>query len=192
MPARDDSCMTTTQQLEISVLSAPLAAIDRRSLSQAWYSALHLARDGSSSKRGAPRTVAAPPRFPVATAAAASPLPRAAAPAPANAKAPSASAARGGSAVERRTPRLPLARRIERALFERASAHARTTFAIGEGTGRVVVVLHANGTRVRLIALCSPSLRRTVARALDQARFALAAHGIVLDGGILEEAAPCS
>ena len=33
-----------TQQLEVSILAAPLAAIDRRALSQAWYSALHLAR----------------------------------------------------------------------------------------------------------------------------------------------------
>ncbi len=29
-----------TQQLEVSILAAPLAAIDRRVLSQAWYAAL--------------------------------------------------------------------------------------------------------------------------------------------------------
>ena len=37
-----------TQQLEVSILAAPLAAIDRRALSQAWYSALHLARSDRS------------------------------------------------------------------------------------------------------------------------------------------------
>ena len=47
-------------------------------------------------------------------------------------------------------------------------------------------MLHASGTRVRLIALCSPALRRTVARALGQARFALAARGIALNGDVVE------
>ncbi len=32
-----------TQQLHVSILAAPLAAIDPRALSQAWYSALRLA-----------------------------------------------------------------------------------------------------------------------------------------------------
>jgi hypothetical protein len=187
---RDDAHMTTTQQLDISVLSAPLAAIDRRSLSQAWYSALHLARDGSVPTRQASRIpIARGRRAPAAAAGRrssgvdASFL--------ANTKTPQTWAPRTG-AVERRSARLPLARRIERALFERTSAHGRTTFAIGEGSGRVVVVLHASGERVRLVALCSPALRRTVARALDQARFALAARGIVLDGGLLEGASTCS
>ena len=100
--------------------------------------------------------------------------------------------ARAGGGLERREPRLPLTRRIERRLFERTSSTARTAFAVGEGTGRVVVVLHATGGRVRLVALCSPALRRTVARALDQARFALAARGIALDTGVREGAATCS
>ncbi|HTA37800.1 MAG TPA: hypothetical protein VK760_01930 [Candidatus Acidoferrales bacterium] len=183
--------MTTTQQLDISVLSAPLAAIDRRSLSQAWYSALHLARDGSSPKPAAPRSATVQGSAPRGVALAARP-PRTGELVPVNAKTAHATLARGGGAVERRTPRSPLAGRIERALFERPSAHARSAFAIGEGTGRVVVVLHATGTRVRLIALCSPSLRRTVSRALDQARFALAARGIAMDGGVLEGAPACS
>ncbi len=101
-------------------------------------------------------------------------------------------AARAGGGLERREPRLPLTRRIERRLFERTFSSARTAFAVGEGTGRVVVVLHATGGRVRLVALCSPALRRTVARALDQARFALAARGIALDAGVREGAATCS
>ena len=40
-----------TQQLEVSILAAPLAAIDRRVLSQAWYSALRLARDDAEAAR---------------------------------------------------------------------------------------------------------------------------------------------
>src|ERR1700678_3424391 len=34
-----------TDRLRVSVVAAPLAAIDPRALSQAWYSALHLARE---------------------------------------------------------------------------------------------------------------------------------------------------
>ena len=50
-----------TQQLEVSILAAPLAAIDRRALSQAWYSALHLARPDRAvfpSREGSPCAVA--------------------------------------------------------------------------------------------------------------------------------------
>jgi hypothetical protein len=184
--------MTTNQQLEISVLAAPLAAIDRRSLSQAWYSALHFARDGSAPRRTVPNRSAArratqPPNVPAGRAQ------RPPATAPASAAMPHRETPlRPGAAVERRTPRLPLTRRIERALFERGAPSAHTSFAVGEGTGRVVVLLHASGERVRLVALCSPALKASVARALDQARFALAARGIVLDGGILEGEAACS
>jgi hypothetical protein len=52
-----------TQQLEVSILAAPLAAIDRRALSQAWYSALHLARPDRSPvppRECGPCTLAAP------------------------------------------------------------------------------------------------------------------------------------
>ena len=54
-----------TQQLEVSILAAPLAAIDRRALSQAWYSALHLAGPDQQGRpflrpHGAKRTLAAP------------------------------------------------------------------------------------------------------------------------------------
>jgi hypothetical protein len=183
--------MTTTAQIGISVLSAPLAAIDRRSLSQAWYSALHLARDASLPK-GAParRADARPAPASVRASGVASSV-RAGA-APASSKASHRAPARAGAVLERRAPRLQLARRIERTLFERASSAARTTFAVGEGAGRVVVALHVGGGRVRLVALCSPALRRTVTRALDQARFALAARGIAMDTGILEGAPACS
>src|SRR6202034_3463065 len=51
-----------TQQLEVSILAAPLAAIDRRALSQAWYSALHLA---TPDRRAVPLRESSP--CPVAT-----------------------------------------------------------------------------------------------------------------------------
>ena len=174
--------MTATQrQLGISVLAAPLAAIDRRSLSQAWYSALHLAH---SSPLPAGSALPAPEK-----PAASSPLqlrrdaaPRRAVPlAPVRPGAPRRPPAVAGAACERRAPRSPLARGIERAMLDRSAASGRSAFAIKTGETRVVVVLHARGNRVRLVALCAPASRRAVARALEQARFALAARGIALD-----------
>jgi hypothetical protein len=191
MRKRDDSSMTTTAQIGISVLSAPLAAIDRRSLSQAWYSALHLARDPAPPKTAATGRTAARPIPASVRSPGDAPSVRASA-APASSKALHSASARAGAALERRVARLPLTRRIERALFERTCSAARTTFAVGAGTGRVVVALHASGGTVRIVALCSPALRHTVARALDQARFALAARDIELETGILEGTTLCS
>jgi hypothetical protein len=77
---------------------------------------------------------------------------------------------------DRRTPRSRLARRIESVLFSPHSQVRRATFTIGRG--RVHVVLQSKGDRIALVAFCSPALRGIVARALAQARFALAARGI--------------
>ncbi|HEY1429269.1 MAG TPA: hypothetical protein VGF18_06830, partial [Candidatus Tumulicola sp.] len=44
-----------TEQLRVSIVAAPLAAIDPRALSQAWYSALHLARESRAPLAGAKR-----------------------------------------------------------------------------------------------------------------------------------------
>jgi hypothetical protein len=77
---------------------------------------------------------------------------------------------------DRRSPRSPLAGRIENALFSPRSQAKRASFTIGRG--RVHVVLQSKGDRVTLVALCSPALRGIVARALAQARFALAARGV--------------
>jgi hypothetical protein len=183
--------MTTTAQIGISVLSAPLAAIDRRSLSQAWYSALHLARDAAPPERVV-RLRAQTQATPAFTRSVLPGSSRRSGASPASAKEARRAPARPGAALERRAPRLPLARRIERALFERTISAACTAFGVGEGAGRVVIALHVAGDRVRLIALCSATMRPTVARALDQARFALAARGIALDTRLLEGAATCS
>jgi len=173
--------MTTTQQLGISVLSAPLAAIDRRGLSQAWYSALHLARDSSPICRTAARiTQSSHNSQPAASLHPASPR-RAAAGTAVRPGAAGRSPSRAGVLIERRSPRSPLARRIERALLDRIVAAPRTSFTIGAAGSRVVVVMHGTGDRIRLIALCPQRSRGAVARALEHVRFALAARGIVLD-----------
>jgi hypothetical protein len=174
------------QQLEVSILAAPLAAIDRRALSQAWYSALHLARpDGNlvSSREGGPRMVAMPsdatPKRDTQSAS-----PRAAGTRAAHFKRSKASKI----TVQPNQPRIladrdavPLSLRIERRFAYSASQIKRATFSMGRGEARVHVILQTNGNVATLVALCRPQMRAVVARALAHARFALAARGFVLD-----------
>jgi hypothetical protein len=172
-----------TQQLEFSILSAPLAAIDRRTLSQAWYSALHLARTNAPP---APcgRAIASPAHQRSTRNAAA---PRVLGkPAPPG-KAVHASAERRRCAktavhdgTERRAPRCRLSREIEKFFLNPRPHGSRATFTVDRNGGRVHVVLQAAGERLCLIAVCAPALRERVARALSQARYSLAARGIAV------------
>ncbi len=165
----------------VAVVATHLAAADRRALSQAWYSALHLA------ERAAPRR----PRFAPATRAPglAPPLRSTASPAPAPAAAArivraACSAAPGSrgkpepGGAERRAPASELARRIETAVARRRPNAAGAGFVLRAGGGRVHVVVRCIGARTRIVAVCAPSLRERVERALAQARFALAGRGV--------------
>jgi hypothetical protein len=170
------------QTLGVAVVAAQLAATDRRALSQAWYSALHLAdrapsmatpsgalsarrsRDGSPPAPSSPRT-AVPHASPGAR-----PALRAAAP-----RAPVA------EPLERRYPRTDLARRIARGLARRAPRSGGASFAIRTAAGRIHLVVRADGSRTRVVAVCTAALRERVERALAQARFALAARGVQME-----------
>jgi hypothetical protein len=184
--------MTTTMQpLATSIITAPLAAIDRRALSQAWYSALHVQARASKPESAA---------RPVSPSGSGRRTDRIAgtdshgAP-PANGASSSALPARreavppaGGP--ERRAPRSPLARRIESAFLDPRGCLHRATFSVGDSAGsRVHVTLQSAGGRVRLVALCHPSARARVARALAQARYALGARGVVLEHARIGESA---
>ncbi len=174
-----------TQQLEVSIIAAPLAAIDRRALSQAWYSALGLAQ----AKRSIPPTIGQPARIQVsspierASSDRRSPLqtrnvePRPSSRAPM--KTPGVStpqpAVRG---ADRRV--VPLSQRIERR-FALPAQTRRATFSMGRGAARVFVILQTNGNVATLVALCRPEMRTVVARALAGARFALTTQGLVID-----------
>lgn len=170
-----------TQQLEVSILAAPLAAIDRRVLSQAWYSALGLvpqdqricavrcpvpARSGAcgqarpqDASETARRTGVGSPRVHVARA-----------------ERSVVSNDEAKASVLRRRPLL--AARIERAFAGPPSHPKRATFSMGRGSARVHVILQTSGGHATLLAICRPELRAVVGRALAQARFALAARGI--------------
>jgi hypothetical protein len=169
-----------TRQLQVSILAAPLAAIDRRALSQAWYSALRLARDG----RPAPLTRVSEPhgaqarkRGRIQATPGGVRNEAHAPPGVVGLKSrPMAGYDAAWRIVDRRAERSPLAGQIESVLFDPRSQVKRASFTIG--SGRVHVLLQSKGDRVALVALCPPALRGIVARALAQARFALAARGI--------------
>lgn len=175
-----------TAQLELSILAAPVAAIDPRSLSQAWYSALRFgtqAPPDSVVRSHGDRTQTLTNRSTPAADAQAlrsrqCDRPRAAVERRGRAVAGGDSS---NNALRYRAARALLAERIERA-FAGSNAHPkRATFSMGRGTARVVVILQTNGKRTMLLALCRPELRGVVGRALAEARCALAARGFGIE-----------
>lgn len=173
-----------TQQLEVSILAAPLAAIDPRSLSQAWYSALRLsapAQPNVDVRTHSVRPVAArrgEPHYGSHVPPGSKPSPTA----PYLARSASVTIRCDGATMplRRPAPAIPLAVRIERAFAGERDRPKRATFSLGRGNARVHVILQTNGEHTTLLALCRPEVRGTVSRALMQARGALAARGIFL------------
>jgi hypothetical protein len=175
-----------TQRLEVSILAAPLAAIDRRALSQAWYSALHLARQD---RRLVPARECRPPI--VATRSEPERQdeldlcrPRAAEPRAQHFVQTKSSQVRiqpGATRISANRGSLPLSQRIERRFAHSTSQVKRATFSMGRGAARVHVILQTNGNVATLVALCRPQMRGVVARALVQARVALSTRGVLLD-----------
>jgi hypothetical protein len=164
----------------VAVVATQLADTDRRALSQAWYSALHLA---DHSPAAAPRA-----RMPSGGSPAGSRCARDADGILQRRSPDGAALARrragdartpGGSptGAERRNPKTELARRIERGLTRRPP-RAAASFAVRGGDGRVHLVVRDDGALTRVVAVCAPPLRERVERALAQARFALAGRGV--------------
>lgn len=169
-----------TQQLGFSILTAPLAAIDRRSLSQAWYSALHPTDGRSAARPMLPRSVVP---LPTAAHVRAQPAAHAASWRGARER-PGVVKRRSEPAPiaisDRRNPRSLLAQRIARALVAQAKCFRRSGMTLRTPRGRVHVTLQSSDRRTRVIAVCSPALRDAVKRALDEARYALAMRGIAV------------
>lgn len=175
--------MTIAEHLEFSIVTAPLAQVDRRSLSQAWYSALYGAGGSAAepSQTVRPRSIPsnapnrltqhqrAPGRAPVRVSE------------PRVARDPAAQTAAHGPSAERRSARSPLARRIERRFLHPAAKPSAASFSLEGASGRVQVLLKGDGPNVQLVAICAPAARAQVCAALAQARYALAARGLSLD-----------
>lgn len=178
--------MTITEHLEFSVVSAPLAQIDRRALSQAWYSALY-----SQSVAPAKAPALRARNLASAPAASTSPKPRTAT----RTQAPERAIDRlvtcsqphvGIIGGERRAEGSSLARRIERRFLRPGSPPKQATFQLDGDRGRVQILLQQSGEQMRLVAICADAARSRVTEALSQARYALAARGIALHGEIRE------
>lgn len=182
--------MTITQDLEFSVLAAPLAAVDRRGLSEAWYSALYAQAKPVPVMSCAKNSVtAAQARNGAHLQLPSNGIPtEKPAPSAATAASRSASATPAGC-VERRAPRSPLARRIERAFLHPKSPVRSAAFALEGETGRVQIILRARGSNLKLVAICPRKASTQVAAALEQARYALARRGIALNAEMRDSAA---
>ena len=165
----------------VAVVATQLADTDRRALSQAWYSALHVAERMPSVRPLAPAPAPMHRRggggarrtFDAAQHGCAGAAQRTAA-------AREAAARRPGEAgiLERRAPKPDLARCLERKLVRRFERRATASFAVAGAGGRVQVVVRNDGGRTRIIAVCALPLRERVERALAHARFALAGRGV--------------
>ena len=164
----------------VAVLATQLAATDRRALSQAWYSALHLAHDApgiTAAKRPATSRASTAAMHP-GDARETSRATRATTIAPTG----TAHAVRAGSPLEERRCTLSdAARRVERALARIARMpQPRSTHTVAVGGGRVTLLVRVDPGATRVVALCGEPLRATVERALAHARFTLAARGVAV------------
>ena len=158
----------------LAVVSAAIPNADRRALSQAWYSALHLA---------SPSPAALPSRrSEVATAHVRSSSPHAKVRTrDVNVRGVSTSAERRSqfpaSSAERRSVPVPLARNLVRTIAQHFPDRISAGIVLRTEDGRVHIIVRKDGPRLRLIALCTPAMLDTVEKALAEARYALAARG---------------
>lgn len=167
----------------MSIIAAPLAAIDRRALSQAWYSALHLAHENS-------KRAQTPPKPPLVSTVVTTRRASRETSTTRHFVTPSCSMParraervllgdnRASTEPRPGRERPPLARAIGNAFFNPGSTVKRATFSLSDENGRVHVVLQTKGSRGTLVALCPPQMHDVVARELSRARLVLRARGL--------------
>ncbi len=169
---------TITQPLEVSVLAAPIAAIDRRALSQAWYSAL------GYGARNAPRPSPAA-RVPRATAKSAgrraesssgatTPSKNVSQPMPQRTRAQQPPPSSDPERARKRTSHLE---RLA-ASTVRSQRVKRATMRLGDGQDRVHVVMEHRGAKLHLVAVCRRDVHERVVRALADVCSNLARRGV--------------
>jgi hypothetical protein len=175
----------TTATRSVAVVATRLPDMDRRALSVAWFSALHLAQPcGGGAAPPHAATCVAPPRSGAPkTTAPAGTAPAATAYRASAGGVPTTARGQAPELLERRSAGSDLARRIERAIVRHVprATQRSATIAIDAGDGRVQLLVRTDRTATRIVALCSPLLRERVDRALAHARFVLAAGGTRLE-----------
>jgi len=180
----------------LSVLKTRLPYVDRRALSEAWFSALHLAdveREAAApALRGAASGVAAP-------SAAGRTNPK-------NLRAnfgyPPAGAMRryvaavrsGGSPVgpESGALRRPVRAALAPAVARRSDPEHRTSLTVGVGGSRVQLMLRREGAVLHVVALCRPEVAAAVSRALARADAHLRLAGESVRASVRTYAAPAA
>lgn len=158
----------------VAVIRARLPYVDRRALSEAWFSALHLTKDttppASRRRAAAPRSLAGapPPGGAVARPAAVSAQTLRAPKEPRDAAAPTERASARRESL-RRDVVVPM-RSIR-------YAPVRASFQLALDGGRVQILVRRQGTVLHVIALCSERHVELVRRALICADLHLRARG---------------
>jgi hypothetical protein len=160
---------------DITAIRARLPYLDRRALSQAWYSALHMASDGSSA--GVKHA------FAICQLASDGRLPAAAD----SSRESRARLPLSGSTLLRRPEGAVagnpanVSRRAERAAVSLATTRRypplRATFTLTIQGARVQIVVRREGATLHVVALCTRRHLELVRRALACADFALRAEG---------------
>jgi hypothetical protein len=95
-----------------------------------------------------------------------------------------ASALAGAPANERRIAPSKLAQKIERAFIKPKHPPKHASFSLEGASGRVQILLQQSGSRTQIVALCPPGARDVVARALREARYALALRGLSIQADV--------
>ncbi len=167
----------TSAPPHVAVVATSLARTDRRALSQAWYSALHLA-EHAPPRTDRPHAEGTPPSHGTEVRPASLRGSDAAPSGAGGARALPRSSGAVLPVLDRRAPATPLAKRIERAIAHAPAQTPAASVAIKAGGGRVQVLVRSDGEATRIVALCAPALRERVEQALAHARFALAAQGV--------------
>ncbi len=175
--------MNDTAPSALTVFRTQLPYVDRRSLSEAWFSALHVAGDGTPSGASRARAVPAPLPFAGMPAAGAASAPGRAPGESAVAGAtsrryaaalrpvdPDAIATASGVRVRAGSAPAPAAGRLRR-YVERNSS-----LTLGVGSSRVQLLLRRDGPVLHVVALCraddADAVRLALARAGGQLRLA--------------------
>ena len=176
--------MPTIQPSAFAVVATHLAQTDRRTLSQAWFDALHLASKGSPRAEHAQSTPRERSTRADVRARSSDERMRD----PMQVHRASKSIGRDDRSQrplgrERRIERSELSHRIERAVARR-TPEALTSMVIRAEDGRVQLLVRCEGKRTRIVALCLPAQRVAVEAALAHARFALARRGIAVEADV--------
>lgn len=175
--------MTETAASALAVLRTRLPYVDRRSLSEAWFSALHLAASGPVATGSAGEVAVACEPGPIPAAVLPAGVPCLPGPAVTTAAARRSSLAGRLAASAAREPGRPLERRSEPKACVDAEPPAPKRFVragsltLGAGGSRVQLVLRREGAVLHVVALCRRDSVALVGRALASAGLHVRSYG---------------